>query len=57
MSVKNKIKIGDIVAYKHDKTHIGYVCGIKDRMIRVVWFHFQLDESILHFKSQLVKVS
>lgn len=56
MSAKNKIKIGDIVVYKHDRTQLGYVCGIKsNNMVSVMWF--QIDESILHFKSQLIKVS
>lgn len=55
MSAKNKIKVGDIVAYKHDKTKLGYVCGHKSNMISVMWFN--VSESMLHFKSQLVKVS
>lgn len=56
MSAKNKIKIGDIVVYKHDRTKLGYVCEVKNNnMVRVMWF--QIDETILHFKSQLIKVS
>jgi hypothetical protein len=55
MSAKNKIKIGDIVAYKHDRTQLGYVCGHKSNMVSVIWFH--IHESMLHFKSQLIKVS
>ena len=55
MSAKNKIKVGDIVAYKHNKDKLGYVCGTKDIMIRVMWFNH--IESMLHFKSQLIKVS
>jgi hypothetical protein len=55
MSAKNIIKVGDIVVYKHDKAKFGYVCGTKDTMIRVMWFEY--NQFMLHFKSQLVKVS
>lgn len=60
MSAKNKIKIGDIVVYKHynpnGDSNYGYVQDIKpNRMYKVFWFNLQTTSS--HFKSQLIKVS
>lgn len=56
MSVKNKIKIGDIVFYKHDKNKYGYVYEMNSSaMCGVYWF--TINEKSYHFKSQLIKVS
>jgi len=56
MSVKNKIKIGDIVVYKHCKDTYGYVCEKKSNSMCVVQW-FTIDQKSYHFKSQLIKVS
>jgi predicted Co/Zn/Cd cation transporter (cation efflux family) len=56
MSVKNKIKIGDIVFHKHVKDTYGYVYEMNSSaMCGVYWF--TIDKKSYHFKSQLIKVS
>ena len=59
MSVKNKIKIGDIVFYKHDKNKYGYVYEMNSNTLPTLYevYWFTIDEKSYHFKSQLIKVS